>query len=215
MIEFIRGPLVWIAFVGFVGGSLYKLITVLLLARRERVVLPTMSARFGLRSVAHWLLPFGTHNMRRRPVFTALSFAFHACLLITPLFAMGHAALWEESWGLHWWSLPPGLADVMTLVVIAVGGLLLLRRLTSPEVRHVTTWKDVVILLLVISPFVTGFVAHRQWFGHDTMIALHIVSGVAWLIAIPFTRLSHMLWFVLSRAFMGSEFGAVRHARDW
>ena len=31
----------------------------------------------------------------------------------------------------------------------------------------------------------------------------------------PVTWLSHMLWFVFTRAFMGSDFGAVRNARDW
>jgi hypothetical protein len=47
------------------------------------------------------------------------------------------------------------------------------------------------------------------------MISLHVATGCLWLIAIPFTRLAHMLWFVFSRAYMGSEFGSVRHARDW
>jgi len=35
------------------------------------------------------------------------------------------------------------------------------------------------------------------------------------LLVIPWTRLVHMLWFVFTRAYMGSEFGAVRHSRDW
>ena len=47
------------------------------------------------------------------------------------------------------------------------------------------------------------------------MIILHILSGELWLAAIPFTRLSHMVLAPLSRAYIGSEFGAVRHAKDW
>ena len=47
------------------------------------------------------------------------------------------------------------------------------------------------------------------------MVILHILSGEIMLAAIPFTRLAHMLWFFFSRAYMGSEFGAVRNARDW
>ena len=35
------------------------------------------------------------------------------------------------------------------------------------------------------------------------------------LLAIPFTRLSHMLFSPFTRAYMGSEFGKVRMARDW
>ena len=36
--------------------------------------------------------------------------------------------------------------------------------------------------------------------------------GEIMLVAIPFTRLSHMIFSPLTRAYMGSEFGKVRHA---
>ena len=91
----------------------------------------------------------------------------------------------------------------------------MLRRIAAPEVRNVTTWSDYALLLLVVSPFVTGFIAHQQWLHPKAMLILHIVCGAAWLIAIPFTRLQHMLSFVFTRAFMGSEFGAVRNSRDY
>lgn len=213
--ELVRGPLVWIGFAGLLGGSLYRLLTLGRQLMKERAVMPTMSAKFGARSVAHWLVPFATRNTRLRPGFTVLSFAFHICLLVTPLFAMGHAVLWQESWGLRWWSLPQGLVDVMTLVVILVGLAFMVRRYANLVTRKVSSWSDYLLMLLVIGPFLTGYAAHAQWVGGDVMTTLHIVSGVLWLVAIPFTRLSHMLWFVFSRAFMGSEFGEVRHARDW
>lgn len=215
MYDFVSGPLVWIAFCGFLGGAIYKLYSTALLARRERTVYPTYDWAYGLRSVGHWLLPLGSRSMRMHPVFTIFSFAFHICLLLTPLLAMGHAVLWQQAWGLSWWSLPPLAVDVMTLIVIVVGGIFLLRRLTAPEVRNVSAWQDYLILIVVIAPFVTGFVAHRQWLPYEAIIVLHILSGVAWLLAIPFTRLTHMFWFLFSRAYMGSEFGAVRQARDW
>ena len=215
MYEFVSGPLVWVAFIVLIGGTLYKLVSMARLAQREKTVFPTMSGQFGLRSILHWVIPYNSTNMRLRPYFTAISFAFHVCLLTTPLFVMGHAVLWEKSWGISWWSLPPVLADGMTLVVVCGGLLFLLRRIAAPEVRNVTTWKDYAILLLVISPFVTGFIAHQQWLPYQGTIILHIVCGVAWMIAIPFTWLAHMFWFVFTRAYMGSEFGAVRHARDW
>jgi hypothetical protein len=44
---------------------------------------------------------------------------------------------------------------------------------------------------------------------------IHILSGEIMLVAIPFTRLSHMIFFAFTRGYMGSEFGAVRHAKDW
>lgn len=215
MYEIVRGPLVWVAFIVFVGGLALKLFTTARLAKKERTVYPTLSFKYGVRSILHWAMPFGSRNMQIRPVMTVVSWAFHLCLVVTPLFAMGHAVLWEESWGVRWWSLPPLAADIMTLVVIAGGLFFLIRRLVAPEVRNVTEWKDFLLVLLVVAPFVTGFIAHMQWLPYDKIIVLHIVSGVLWLVAIPFTWLAHMLWFVFSRAYMGSEFGAVRNARDW
>ena len=215
MYEFVSGPLVWVAFLGFFGGGAYKVVTMLRAARKEKGVVPTMHAKFGLRSVAHWIVPFANKNTRLRPLFTVVSFAFHGCLLLTPLFVMGHAVLWEQAWGFSWWSLPACLADLMTLVVVFGGLYFVLRRIAAPEVRNVTTWSDYGIVLLVVAPFLTGFLAHHQVFPYEIMIVLHIVTGVAWLVAIPFTRLSHMIWFLFTRAYMGSEFGAVRNARDW
>lgn len=215
MYDFISGPLVWIGLLGFALGSLFKVVAMLKKASGEKTVIPTFSAKHGARSVAHWVIPFANRTTQLHPVFTAISFAFHLCLLATPLLVMGHAVLWQQSWGLSWWSLPPLIADLMTLVVILGGLFFMLRRLTAPEVRNVTEWRDIALVLLVIAPFLTGFIAHQGWLHHRVMMQVHIVTGVAWLLAVPFTRLSHMLWFLFSRAYMGSEFGAVRNARDW
>ena len=215
MYEFVRGPLVWIAFGVFFVGVLYQLYTMITGAKKEKVIFPVMSAKFGARSVLHWMIPFGTHNMRIRPLFTTVSFAFHWCLLVSPLFVMGHVVLWKQSWGISLPSMHPVVADLMSLMVVFAGVFFVLRRLTAPEVRNVTTWTDYLILLLVISPFLTGFIAHQQWLPYQAVVTLHIICGAAWLIAIPFTWLGHMFYFVFTRAFMGSEFGNVRNSRDW
>ena len=215
MYEFVRGPLVWVAFAIFFGGCLYKLISMYIGANQEKSVIPTWSMKFGLRSLLHWMVPFLNRSTRLHPVMTMVSFVFHLCLLFTPLLVMGHAVLWQESWGISWWSLPPWLADVTTLVVIGGALFFALRRIAAPEVRNVTTWKDFLLLIIVVAPFVTGLLAHHHWLPYKMIVILHIITGVVWLIAIPFTWLSHMFWFVFTRSYMGSEFGAVRNARDW
>ncbi len=214
MPEFLRIP-VWIGFAVLIAGSAYKIFSMAALANREKTVFPTLSGYFGLRSLLHWLVPFNARNMRLRPVMTGVSFLFHICLLVTPLFLMGHAVLWQERWGLSWWSLPPLLADLMTLAVVLACAFFLVRRVAAPEVRNVSTWREFAIVLLVAAPYLTGFIAHQQWLPYSKIIVLHIVSGTLWMIAIPLTWLAHMLWFVFTRAYMGSEFGAVRNARDW
>ena len=215
MYEFVSGPLVWIAFIGFLGGLLYRLITMARLARRDKVVLPTFDVRYGLRSLLHWIVPFAGRKTRLHPIYTAISYAFHICLLVTPLFLMGHAVMLREAWGVRWWSLPEGVADVMTLVVIFACLFFIVRRLVRPEVRNVSEPSDFLLAVVVMAPFATGFVTHQQWLPYRPMLIVHMVSGALWLLLIPWTRLVHMIWFAFTRAYMGSEFGAVRHSRDW
>jgi nitrate reductase gamma subunit len=210
------GPLAWAAFIVFIGGSLWRLIHLITLVhRKERFIYTYMSLKFSLRSILHWLAPFGTTNWRLHPWLTIVTFAFHICLLATPVFLLAHIALWDEAWNLSWWALPDALAVVMSLIVIGGCLFFFIRRRVTPEVAYVTTGSDYVILVLVAAPFVTGLIAYFQWFDVRLFTLLHVLSGEAMLVAIPFTRISHMLFAPLTRAYMGSEFGGVRHARDW
>jgi hypothetical protein len=133
--NFVTGPLAWIAFIIFSAGILYRLIHMLyLVKKKEGFIFTYMSWKYSLRSIFHWIIPFATVNWRRHPVLTMVTFAFHICLIITPIFLLSHIILWDECWNINWWSLPDGLADFMALIVIASCIFFLIRRLTSPEV---------------------------------------------------------------------------------
>jgi nitrate reductase gamma subunit len=154
--------------------------------------------------------------MRKHPWFTLVAFLFHGCLIVAPLVLLAHNKLWYDSWQIRLWSVPERVADIMTLTVIVCVVIFMIRRLVTPEVRFVTFASDFVILAIAAAPFVTGFLAYHQlYFDYRLMLALHIFSGEIMLAAIPFTRLSHMLFFWLTRAYTGSDFGAVRHSRDY
>ncbi len=214
--NFIKGPLVWVSFIIFIGGSLYKIISLLFLARKDKVVYPYMSLKYSVRSIFHWVIPFASTNMRKRPWITTMTFSYHICLVLTPVFLLSHNMLLRDSWNIRWWTLPEGVADVMTLIVILCTLFFLMRRLIAPEVRFVTSVSDYVLLAMVAAPFSTGFLAFHQLFvDYNLIVTFHILFGEIMLVAIPFTRLSHMLFFWLTRAYTGSEFGAVRHAKDW
>jgi nitrate reductase gamma subunit len=214
--NFVRGPLAWVAFGVFIVGSLYRVISMLKLAKEKDVwVYEYTSMYYAIRSIVHWIIPFANINSRGRPIFTIMTFAFHICLLAVPILLLAHVILWDESFDISWWTLPDGVADVMTIIVVICCGYFAWRRLALPEVKFVTFGADFVILAVVAAPFITGFLAYHQWLGYKFWLILHILSGEIWLAAIPFTRLSHMLFFPLNRAYIGSEFGAVRHVRDY
>ena len=214
--RFVSGPLAWVAFILFIGGSLYRLITMIMeVKEKEPFIFTYMSLKYSLRSILHWITPFGTLNWRRNPVLTVVTFAFHICLFLSPIFLLAHVTLWDETWNISWWTLPDGVADVMTWIVIASCVFFLIRRLTQREVQFVTFTSDYVILTIVAAPFITGLLAYHQWFGYPVVMILHILAGEVMLVAIPFTRLSHMIFSPFTRAYMGSEFGVIRKSKDY
>jgi nitrate reductase gamma subunit len=215
MYAFARGPLVWAAFIILILGGAYRVYWIVTYSKKDKVVHPYMRLKYGFRSLLHFSLPYGARVMRLRPLFTAVSFLFHICLLVTPIFVLGHAILWRESWGINIWSLPGWLATAMAAYVVLGVVFLALRRIADPAVRYVTTWKDYLLLAVVVAPFATGLLAHYQLFEYEVMIVLHIFTGALWLAVIPFTRIVHMLFYPFTRAYMGCEFGYVRSSKDW
>jgi nitrate reductase gamma subunit len=214
--NFVSGPLVWISFILFVGGSLYRLIFMALLAKKKDAVVYTyMNFYYALRSIFHWIIPFASVNSRRNPVLTIVTFAFHICLIFAPVFLYAHIILVKESWDISWWFISDTVADIMTIVVIGSCVYFFVRRRVQRDVRYLTSASDFVILALVAAPFITGFWTYHQWVGHNIMGIFHMLSGEILLAVIPFTRLNHMLFFPFTRGYVGSEFGVVRHAKDW
>lgn len=212
----VSGPLLWAAAIIFVVGSAYRLLSMALVARKkDGIVYEYMSFRYAMRSILRWLTPYGTENMRQRPVMTLAAFAFHICALLAPIFLYAHMILFRESWNFSWWTLSDTTADLLTLVVIICCIFFLVRRIARPEVRYLTSASDFVLLLMVAAPFITGFWAYHQWVGAQVVTIVHMFCGEVLLAAIPFTRLSHMLFFPFTRGYIGSEFGAVRFAKDW
>jgi len=213
--ELVRGPFAWIAFVTFALGSLYRIIFLLLTGKKEAVPNYSKSANDAARSILHGLLPFGSTYMRQQPLFTIVTFLFHLCVVILPIFLLAHIVLWYESWGILWWSLPDMLADAMTLWVMLACLYFIVRRLFVPEVKQVSRPGDFVFLITILLIFLSGFLAYHQWGPYRPILILHVISSEILLMALPFSRLGHMLFFYFSRAYMGAEYGKILKARDW
>jgi nitrate reductase gamma subunit len=196
-------------------GSLYRIIFLLLTGKKEAVPNYSKSANDAARSILHGLLPFGSTYMRQQPLFTIVTFLFHLCVVILPIFLLAHIVLWYESWGILWWSLPDMLADAMTLWVMLACLYFIVRRLFVPEVKQVSRPGDFVLLITILLIFLSGFLAYHQWGPYRPILILHVISSEILLMALPFSRLGHMLFFYFSRAYMGAEYGKILKARDW
>jgi hypothetical protein len=82
-------------------------------------------------------------------------------------------------------------------------------------VRILTEAWDYVLLGLIALPFLTGLLAYHQVGPYELLMILHLLTAEVLLILIPFTKLSHMILFFFTRAFIGFEMGVRRGARSW
>ncbi len=215
MYEFVTGPLAWLTFIIFFAGLTWRFIWYArgLNWQADRVAYTehlSYGVKGALRSIVAWLIPFGTHSWRFYPIFTVLVFVFHIGLLVTPLFLLGHNLLLQERFGFSLPTISEALADTLTVAMIVAGIFIFLRRIALPQVRILTKPYDLVVLVIAIAPFFTGFLAHQQVGNYNFWLITHILSGEIFLIAIPFTKLSHFLLFFLSRAQIGMDFGIKR-----
>jgi nitrate reductase gamma subunit len=210
-----RGPFAWAAFLIFFYGCLYQIVFILAMGHRKKILYPWDGIKGSLRSFVFGLLPFASSYMRKNPVLTLVTAIFHICVFLVPLFLLAHIVLWYESWELLWWSLPESFADVMSISVIFSCIFFLGRRFFVPEVKNATKTGDILLLILVMTPFLTGFLATHQWGPYRPILIAHIISSEILLSAIPFTRLGHMFFFWVSRAYMGAEYSKIMHTGDW
>ncbi|GAB6178426.1 hypothetical protein JCM16814_33170 [Desulfobaculum senezii] len=215
--NFVSGPLVWVTFAVFIIGSIWRLASLLSLAKqKDNYVFEYWSWSHALKSILHWLIPFGSTNSRLQPVMTIVTFLFHVGLILVPIFTLGHVVLLEESsLGWSWPTLPDQVADIAAFVVVAGCLYFGWRRIALPHVKYVTSASDFAILAVVAAPFLTGILAYHHIGDPLLLTTLHVLAGELMLVCIPFTRLAHMLYFVFTRGYTASEFGAVRHVKDW
>lgn len=215
MYQFITGPLLWFALLFFFIGLIVNVVIYIrgLDWRLDRVTY-TQNVSYGIRgalkSIIVWLVPFATRGWRKNIYYTVVFFLFHTGILITPLFLIAHNVILKERWGISLWTVSDKTSDILTIAVIVSAILLLVRRVSLPEVRIITRFNDLFLMGVSVLPFITGFFAYHQFRNPEFWLIVHILSGEVLLILIPITKLSHFVHFFCSRVQLGMDFGIKR-----
>ena len=215
MLHLLSGPLFIISLCVFFVGLIIRAVLYVrgLDSRLERVAYSYHKERSipgALLSIVKWLIPGGTYGWRTQPVATFLFFLLHFGAVLIPLFLVSHTVLLEQYTGISLPALPTELADLLTVVSISALALIAVRRFMSPVLRQLNTMQDWLILLLTFLPFFTGFVARLDAGAYDFWLTLHILTGDLFLILAPFTKLSHIVLFFMSRAQLGMDYAIKR-----
>jgi nitrate reductase gamma subunit len=201
-LEFARGPLFRFSLAVMVLGMLRNVIATVWGVERARRL--TSDGTLPWRRVAvqtlDWLVP--VRHLGHRFWYSALSILFHVGLIVTPVFLAAHVRLVERYLGLSWATLPTGVADVLTFATVVIAIVMLLVRVGQRASRVISRVQDVLLPLLLIVPFVTGYLAahpHTNPFAYNPTMLVHVLSGNVLLLLVPFTKLSHMLLMPLAR----------------
>ena len=215
MHTFLTGIFFWIALSVCLIGMLVRFILYFkgLSWQLDRVAYkahPMHGFKGAMRSIYKWMLPFGTFGWRTQPFMAIIFFGFHIGAIFVPLFLLGHNIFLESKLGFSLFTMSAGLADFLTWTALICAFFLILRRIALPEVRIMTNFHDYLILLISLAPFITGLLARYQVGDYSFWLNLHIFCGEVLLIAIPFTKLSHVFLFFASRAQLGMDFGIKR-----
>ena len=215
MYDLLTGPGLWLA-IGicltglFIRGIFYVKGLNWQLDRVAYTAHPKAGFKGAFRSIFFWILPFGTRSWRTQPFMALLFFVFHIGAVGIPLFLSAHNMMLSEKLGFSFASMHQSVADVMSWGVLVSAVFLTIRRLVLPEVRILSTSYDYLILFLSTAPFITGLLCRYEIGNYSFFLIIHILFGEILLIAIPFTKLSHILLFFLSRAQLGMDFGIKR-----
>lgn len=163
------------------------------------------SERFGEKFKLHlqWMLTPSLVLCRAYPEEGRRLMPFHLllCLLsmvtrigviVLPLFMIAHLQRLETNLGFRWWAWPSAVVDWLALVTIITGALLFVLRFYSPLLRRVDpAWAFAKPLILVL-PFLTGYLAMRPTLtplSHDFLLLVHVASALVLIVMIPFGRI--------------------------
>ena len=202
-LEFVRGPLFRLTFAILLLGlarlfflELAGMIAAYLKAGDKNI---PWGATF--KKTVAWLLP-----VRRvwhvRPIYSVISVLFHLGLLVTPIFLFAHVQLWKTSIGIGWWTLSPAVADWLTIAAIVFGLALFVGRVGSQAARSISRPQDYLWPLILIVPFISGFLCSNVMLSpslYQILMLVHVLSAEVIFVMIPFTKIAHCILMPLSQ----------------
>lgn len=204
--------LMWARTTGFdialaimVGGILLRVVEIVVLGRKKDLARPKGNpVAQGLKTIFTRSLP-RKGMVKEAPVTYVGGYLFHIGFAVAFLFLGAHIALITDLTGLGWPEANKALIE--TAAAIAVVALIALAwtRFSNPVRRMLTTFDDWLVWVLSILPLVTGYIAVNKLFGDGTlMMAIHMLSAEALMVAFPFTKLMHAVTFAMARYYNGS-----------
>jgi nitrate reductase gamma subunit len=214
ILAFSRGPFFQAALLVFVAGMVFRLVRIISLGWNPDKV-PARGSKFMgavksfLKGIIIWpFIPRVKNTFKRNPVIYLAGGLFHLGLFVILILGTAHMLVWKSLFGFGWKTLPMPIVDWMAAVSIIALIILFINRLINPVLRLISGPAEWLNLFFVFLPIFTGYImAHHLWFRYEVLFSLHMITVNVLLIWIPFSRISHFIFYFFSKAIHGADFG--------
>ena len=207
LLDFARGPAIEIALVVFVLGVLWRLSSLLLLPWAKDRSVARADAPSAVSGAVHGFIrhlwPPKTY-IRNSLFVTVNGYVFHLGLAIIVFGLAQHILFLKGLFGISWPNIPSGIIEIVAVITLASLAAALVRRMTNPVTRLISTFNDYFSWLVTFLPVITGLIAVAHlWAPYETLLAIHILSVCLLLIWFPFGKLMHAFLAFLTRSETG------------
>jgi nitrate reductase gamma subunit len=207
LLDFARGPLFRFCLAIMIVGLLRVILMDLVAAIEgyRKAGDKTMPWGYMIRRTFQWFFPVNRVFINR-PLYSVFSILFHVGLLLVPIFLFAHVELWRSGLGFGWWTLPKAWADWLTISTIVFALALVIGRIASRESRFLSRKQDYLWPLLLLVPFVTGYICANLGVSatiYQLSMLIHVLSGNLILVLLPFTKIAHCVLMPYSQFING------------
>lgn len=208
LLDFARGPGLQWSLIIMIVGLCWRVVGVFLGRWRKDLSRPRSDdlVQGGLRAIITRSAP--APELEKNIRFQHYTgYIWHIGFFMTVLLYEPHIAFFKSILGFGWPGLPSHLVVIPATISLAVLVMLTIRRVIHPVMRMITGTDDYLSLIIIISALITGLMASAHMGPrYETMLALHIINVELLFIWIPFSKLAHMIFWLLSRYRIGMFF---------
>lgn len=210
LLDFARGPALEASIAVFLFGVAWRLLALFLLPRARDMSVPRADAPFALQAAAsaivrHLWVPKG---FGQTSVFATVNgYIFHIGLAIVVFGFAQHILFIRGLFGVSWPGLPTSVVSAAAIVTLASLVAALVRRLTNPVLKLISTANDYFSWLITFLPVATGLIAVSHLGArYETLLAIHLLSVAALLVWFPFGKLMHAFLVFVTRSETGISY---------
>ena len=214
LLEFARGPALWVSLAVLVAGSLWRVAAILRLGAVADLSEPRSTRFFAgaMRGIFARMIPRKEFRHRGR-LGVWNGYAYHLGLAAIVFGYLPHIRFIERLTGLGWPPLPGAVLYPCIGLTIVSLCIALMERLTDPVRRLLSGFDDYFSWFVVVLPLATGMIAIHQSYAPGAApalpldalpLAVHLLSVELLLLWLPFGKLAHAFLVFASRGITGA-----------